>query len=193
MKHNQEKAAGVSHPPAAQMESQPKSLGDAATLADPSSTGFENLHGIPQTLKAGAACGQYGSGGTVPNVAPAAPVPPALGKQHKRKDPFAGMFGGEGQPAEQTWGPAKPLRTDSRPLPYPIHELPALVRNAIEEVAEATQSPLALIAASALTAVSAAVQGLVSVERDEGLRGPASLFFLTLAASGERKTSSDKF
>ena len=78
MKHSQEKAAGVSHPPAAQMESQ--SLGDAATLAEPHSMGFDNLHGIPQAAQAGAPCGQYGSGGTVPNVAPAARMQPAAGE-----------------------------------------------------------------------------------------------------------------
>jgi putative DNA primase/helicase len=191
MKHSQEKAAGVSHPPAAQMESQ--SLGDVATLADPHSMGFDNLHGIPQAAQAGAACGQYGSGGTVPNVAPAAPVSPAVGKQHKRKDPFAGMFGGEGQPAEQTWGKPLPLRTSIKALPYPIEVLPPLIRNAIKEVEEFTQAPTAMIAASALAAVSTTVQGLVSVERGEGLRGPASLYFLTLAVSGERKTSADKY
>lgn len=61
---------GMAHP-AGEMESHSTSLGDTANLADPSSTGFDNL----QAAQAGALCGQYPSGGTVPNVAPAAPQP----------------------------------------------------------------------------------------------------------------------
>jgi len=42
--------------------------------------GFDNLHGIPQAAQAGAVCGQYGSGGTVQNVAPAVRMQPAAGE-----------------------------------------------------------------------------------------------------------------
>jgi len=35
-------------------------------------------------------------------------------------------------------------------------------------------------------------QGLVNVRRAGGLEGPASLYFVALADSGERKTSVDK-
>jgi hypothetical protein len=85
-----------------------------------------------------------------------------------------------------------PLRKYSRPEPYPTHRLPRLICEAIREVEEITQAPEAMIAASALSAVSAAVQAHVSVRRDEGLDGPVSLFFLTVAKSGERKTTCDK-
>jgi putative DNA primase/helicase len=84
-----------------------------------------------------------------------------------------------------------PLRTSLGAAPYPLNALPSLIKEAIYEAEESCKAPMALIAASALSAISAAVQGLVSVQRSEGLSGPASLFFLTLAASGERKTSVD--
>ena len=84
-----------------------------------------------------------------------------------------------------------PLRTSLGAAPYPLDALPSLIKEAIYEVEESCKAPMALIAASALSAISTAVQGLVSVQRSEGLRGPASLYFLTLAASGERKTSVD--
>ncbi|STF43313.1 CP4-57 prophage protein [Escherichia coli] len=54
------------------------------------------------------------------------------------------------------------------------------------------QAPLGLVAASALGAVSLVCQNLIDVCRLNTLRGPVSLFFLTLAESGERKTAVDK-
>ncbi len=40
--------------------------------------------------------------------------------------------------------------------PYPIYALPPLVRNAIIETQKNTQAPLAMVATSALTAISIA-------------------------------------
>ena len=76
---------------------------------------------------------------------------------------------------------------------YPIEELPATIRGAVKEVAEFVQSPIPLVAASALNTISTAVQGQYDVRRADGLEGPTSLFFLSIAESGERKTSSNKF
>jgi hypothetical protein len=75
---------------------------------------------------------------------------------------------------------------------YPIDAFPSIIKNAIVEVQSSTQAPMALVAASALAVVSSCVQGLASVQRDEGLVGPIALFLMTLAPSGERKTASDK-
>ena len=88
------------------------------------------------------------------------------------------------------WDP-RPLRRDERPLDYPGEPLPGIIGQAVREVAEFTQAPVALIAASALSAVSAAVQTHFSVSRNARMHGPASLFFLTVAESGERKSSVD--
>jgi hypothetical protein len=93
---------------------------------------------------------------------------------------------------ELPWNP-QPLRRYDQPLPYPVERLPAIIREAIEQVADYVQAPMALVAGCALSAVSAAVQTQFSVRRDERLHGPASLFFLTIAESGERKSSVDSF
>jgi hypothetical protein len=89
------------------------------------------------------------------------------------------------------WGEPRPLRKAEKPEPYPIDAFPPIIRDAIEEVANFTQAPVAMVAASALTAISIAVQGRYSVERNNQLRGPASLYLLTVGESGERKTTVD--
>lgn len=160
-----------------------------ASLANVSVQGFDSLQATQQALQ----CGQHPTGGAVPIVAPADAVQPAARKLHKAKDLLSGIFGGDGQPAAPVWEKPVPLRAEIKALPYPLEVLPPLIRDAIKEVEQFTQAPTALIAASALSAVSATVQGLVSVERGASLRGPASLFFLTLAVSGERKSSADKY
>jgi hypothetical protein len=86
----------------------------------------------------------------------------------------------------------RPLFQDVRPEPYPLEALPPLIRNAVREAASYIQAPHALIAASALAAVSTAVQTRFSVQRDAALSGPATLYLLTVAESGERKSTVDK-
>src|SRR5687768_1406767 len=76
--------------------------------------------------------------------------------------------------------------------PYPVDALPPLIRDAVEEVSGYVQAPVALIAASALAAVSTAVQTRFSVQRDAALSGPSTLYLLTVAESGERKSTVDK-
>lgn len=88
------------------------------------------------------------------------------------------------------WNP-KPLREDSHSTVYPVERLPGIIGQAVQEVADYTQAPVALVAASALSAVSAVVQTYFSVSRNSKLHGPASLFLLTVAESGERKSSVD--
>ena len=77
--------------------------------------------------------------------------------------------------------------------PYPLDALPPIIQKAVIEVQEFVKAPLALVAASALSATSLACQGLASVERASGLVGPCGLFFITIADSGERKSTCDKF
>ncbi|RJL55535.1 YfjI family protein [Pectobacterium carotovorum] len=76
--------------------------------------------------------------------------------------------------------------------PFPVHVFPPVIRNVIHEVGQQTQAPLSLIAASVLGAISLACQNRIDVCRPRDLRGPASLFLLTLAESGERKSTVDK-
>ncbi len=77
---------------------------------------------------------------------------------------------------------------------YPAQYLPPLILDAVNDVRRLTQASTPLIAASALCALATACQGLADVKRP-GLPGltPLSMYFLTLADSGERKTAADGF
>lgn len=78
------------------------------------------------------------------------------------------------------------------PMPYPVECLPLAIREAVETYQKYGQQPMALVACSALSAVSIACQALADVARDENLVGPCSLSFLVIAESGERKTGADR-
>lgn len=88
--------------------------------------------------------------------------------------------------------------TDPEALPedFPLWELPDDIRGIIEEVSKITQAPISLIFASCMSVISATIQGLVNATYPT-LNGnksvPCSLFFLTLADSGERKTTVDSY
>lgn len=91
------------------------------------------------------------------------------------------------------WQEPEPLtRGHGEPAAYPVEALPGALAAAVQEVASYVQCPVAMAAASALTGLSVAGQGLADVHRDGTLHGPVSLFFLVLAESGERKTAVDK-
>ncbi|MRX50445.1 DUF3987 domain-containing protein [Paracoccus sp. S-4012] len=72
---------------------------------------------------------------------------------------------------------------------YPVASLGPL-REVVEAVQGISQAPAALAAHSALAIASLAVQGHANVETLGGPR-PLSLYFLTIAASGERKSTCD--
>jgi hypothetical protein len=72
---------------------------------------------------------------------------------------------------------------------YPVKALGPL-RAAVEAVQGMTQAPLAIPAQSALAVASLAVQGFADVETLGGTR-PLSLYALTVARSGERKSACD--
>ncbi len=95
--------------------------------------------------------------------------------------------------SQMEWGPVLPFREVSPGRPYPIDALPPIIRGAVEEVSRFIQAPVALAANSALACLATACQGHFNVCRDSKLIGPTSLFFLTIAESGERKTSCDNF
>jgi putative DNA primase/helicase len=78
-------------------------------------------------------------------------------------------------------------------LPYPLEALPPTIRAAVEEVATFVKAPLPVVASSALAALSLAIQPHVDVKRAEKLSGPVGLFLLTIADSGERKSTCDGF
>ncbi|MET7012926.1 YfjI family protein [Uliginosibacterium flavum] len=91
------------------------------------------------------------------------------------------------------WPDPQPLSVKVRSEPYPLDALPDSIRYAVEEVAGFVKAPLPLVASSALAAVSLAAQAHVDVKRAEKLTGPTGLFLLTIADSGERKSTCDGF
>jgi hypothetical protein len=76
------------------------------------------------------------------------------------------------------------------PEPYPVAELGPILAPACESLRRVIQAPDAVCGASLLAAASLAVQGLANVEND-GRSHPLSLWFLTVAESGERKSAVD--
>lgn len=86
-------------------------------------------------------------------------------------------------------GPQLLLREIAPGAPYPVEALGPL-RAAVQAVQGMTQAPLAIPAQSALAVASLAVQGFADVETLGGTR-PTSLYALTVAGSGERKSACD--
>lgn len=89
------------------------------------------------------------------------------------------------------WQTPQPLAPKVEAEDYPLASLPDTIRAAVEEVQAFVKSPVAMVAASALSAVSLATQALYDAERAQGLQSPIGLFMLTLGDSGERKSTCD--
>ena len=99
----------------------------------------------------------------------------------------------EGRKSDKSWPEPQSLTVKIDPKPYPLDALPDTIRTAIEEVLGFIKSPAPLVASSALSALSLAIQAQYDVKRAEKLTGPTSLFLLTIADSGERKSTCDGF
>jgi putative DNA primase/helicase len=91
------------------------------------------------------------------------------------------------------WPEPQPLTASYTPESYPLGALPSTVRAAVEEVAGFVQAPIPMVSSAALAALSLAIQAQVDVKRAENLHGPTGLFLLTIADSGERKSTCDGF
>jgi putative DNA primase/helicase len=97
--------------------------------------------------------------------------------------------------AEETsrWEEPTPLYAEhEKTEPYPIDALTPIIRGAVQSYQAFGQQPVEMVACSALSASSLACQGLADVDRDGNLRSPCSLSILSIAISGERKTSCDR-
>lgn len=90
-------------------------------------------------------------------------------------------------------GMPKPLSDVGVAEAYPLNALPLVIRDSVIEVQEFVQAPMAMVACSALATLSLAAQGLYDVERAPSLSGPVGLYFMTVADSGERKSSLDNY
>lgn len=96
-------------------------------------------------------------------------------------------------PNESNWPEPQPLTAKVEPEPYPLDALPLPIRAAVEEVAGFVKAPVPMVASSALAALSLAIQAHADAKRAEKLHGPVGLFLLTIADSGERKSTCDGF
>lgn len=85
----------------------------------------------------------------------------------------------------------EPLRRPVPPAqPYPVDALGPIITPTCTAIRHVVQAPSAMCAASLLAVASLAAQGLANVRMDE-LDVPLSLWFLTVAESGERKSTVD--
>lgn len=91
------------------------------------------------------------------------------------------------------WPKPSLLITKNKVELYPIDALPKTIRLAVDEVQAFTKAPIPLVISSALAALSLSIQAHFDVIRAEKLSGPVSLFLLTIADSGERKSTCDGF
>lgn len=91
------------------------------------------------------------------------------------------------------WPNHQPLIAKAQAEKYPLDALPSTIMAAVDEVFNFVKAPPALIASSALSALSLACQSLADGKRAEKLKSPTSLFMLSIADSGERKTTCDGF
>jgi len=99
----------------------------------------------------------------------------------------------EPRTANASWPEPQPLNEKIPPEPYPLDALPTTILDAVTEVAGFVKAPLPMVASSALAALSLAGQAQVDVMRAQKLTGPTGLFLLTIADSGERKSTCDGF
>ncbi|WP_460950645.1 YfjI family protein [Pseudomonas marginalis] len=88
--------------------------------------------------------------------------------------------------------PPRPL-IESNPVaqPYPVQALGGILGPAVERMSEVIGVPQALAAQSVLAASALATQGHAGLHLD-GRSYPLSLYLITVAASGDRKTAADR-
>ncbi len=91
------------------------------------------------------------------------------------------------------WPDLNALGESSEPTPnaFPFHALGPVLGNAARAIAEDVQAPDSLAGGSVLAAASLAVQALANVVLPHGLRAPLSVFVITGAGSGDRKSAVD--
>lgn len=88
--------------------------------------------------------------------------------------------------------PPRPLRREASPATaYPLAALGPILGQAAQAIHEKIQAPQAIGAQSVIAAATLAVQGHANIELPIGQCRPLSAFFMTIATTGERKSSCD--
>src|SRR5215475_5980850 len=102
------------------------------------------------------------------------------------------VYNGDGGTTSPAWPKPSPLVGEIERAPYPVDALPDVIRAAVTEVQAEVQAPAEMVASSALAVASLAAQSMADVARSKTLPGPCSLYFLTVAESGDRKSTVDR-
>jgi hypothetical protein len=88
--------------------------------------------------------------------------------------------------------PPRPLMRELPPAdPFPVDALGEVLAPAARAIHDRVQAPLAICGQSVLAAATLSVQGHADVELPTRQAKPLTNFFLTVAATGERKTAVD--
>lgn len=88
--------------------------------------------------------------------------------------------------------PPRPLtRQAVEAEPFPLDALGPVLANAAEAIQSRVRAHISICASSVLAAVNYAVQGHADVELPNGQTRPVSLYFVSIAESGDRKSSTD--
>ncbi len=88
--------------------------------------------------------------------------------------------------------PPRPLMRELPPAdPFPVDALGAVLAPVAHAIHDRIQAPVAICAQSVLATATLTVQGHANVELPTGHPKPLSSYFVTVAASGERKSAVD--
>ncbi len=89
--------------------------------------------------------------------------------------------------------PPRPLVRELPPAdPFPVEALGDILGAATRAINDRVQAPMAICGQSTLAAATLAAQGQADVELPTGHVKPITEFFVSVAATGERKTATDK-
>ena len=89
--------------------------------------------------------------------------------------------------------PPRPLMRELPPAdPFPVEALGDVLASAARAIHDRIQAPLAICGQSVLAAATLAIQARADIELPTGHRKPLSSYFVTVAASGERKSAVDQ-
>ena len=104
-----------------------------------------------------------------------------------------GMFDQQFADGEQAVPQPIPIKPAvAAPGQFPIAALSPRLQAAARGMQDLTQAPLAIAAQSVLAAAALAVQPFIDIVLPTGETIPSSLFLVTIAISGERKSANDK-
>src|SRR5499427_3641097 len=89
--------------------------------------------------------------------------------------------------------PPRPLMRELPPAdPFPVDALGDVLGSAARAIHDRVRAPLAICGQAALATTTLAVQGHANVELPMGHAKPLSSFFVSVAATGERKSAVDQ-